>query len=169
MDPLTLWHRLEPILGAVLIAVTLADVFLTVLYARSHIGIISDRAARLTWHTFEIIGRGLGERRGHFFSFLGPVVILLVVVTWMLALTFGSALIIHPNMGTDFQALHTETPTDFITALFVGSHSFVIASENNFSPETSFGRLYFTFTGTAGLIVTTLALTYILHVYTALQ
>lgn len=72
-------------------------------------------------------------------------------------------------MGTDFQALHTETPTDFITALFVGNHSFVIASENNFSPETNFGRLYFTFTGTAGLVVTTLALTYILHVYTALQ
>ncbi len=45
----------------------------------------------------------------------------------------------------------------------------MIASENNFSPETSFGRLYFVFTGTAGLIVTTLALTYILHVYTALQ
>ena len=169
MDPLTLWHRLEPILGAVLIAVTLVDVFLTVLYARSHIGIISDRVARLTWHTFEVVGRALGGRRGHFFSFLGPLVILLIVVTWMLALTLGSALIIHPNMGVDFKALHTETPTDFITALFVGSHSFVIASENNFSPETSFGRLYFTFTGTAGLIVTTLALTYILHVYTALQ
>lgn len=110
MAPLTFWHWLEPILGASLIVVTLADVFLTVLYARSHIGLISDRVARLTWHTFEAVGRGLGARRGHFFSFLGPLVILLIVVTWMLALTFGSA-----------------------------------------------------------LIVTTLALTYILHVYTALQ
>ncbi len=100
---------------------------------------------------------------------MGPAVILLIVVAWMLALTLGSALIIHPNLGVAFKALHTETPTDFITAFFVGSHSFVIASENNFSPETSFGRLYFTFTGTTGLIVTTLALTYILHVYTGLE
>lgn len=169
MDLLTLWHRLEPILGAIIIAITLADIFLTVLYARSHIGLISDRVARLTWHTFETVGSGLGRRKGHFMSFLGPLVILLIVVAWMLALTLGSALIIHPNLGTVFQALHTETPTDFITAFFVGSHSLVIASENNFSPETSFGRLYFTFTGTAGLIVTTLTLTYILHVYTALQ
>ena len=137
MDPLTLWHRLEPILGALIIAVTLADVFLTVLYARSHIGLISDCVARLTWHTFEAVGSRLGRRRGHFMSFLGPLVILLIVVTWMLALTLGSALIIHPNMGTVFRALHTETPTDFITAFFVGSHSLVIASENNFSPETN--------------------------------
>ncbi len=107
MDPLTLWHRLEPFLGAVLIAVTLVDVFLTVLYARSHIGIISDRVARITWHTIDVVCRGLGRRRGHFFSFLGPLVILLIVVIWMLALTLGSALVIHPNMGTDFQALHT--------------------------------------------------------------
>lgn len=143
--------------------------FVTVLYARSHVGIISDRVSRLTWHTFEAVGRGLGPRKGHFLSFMGPAVVLLIVLAWIAALTVGSALIIHPNMGSAFKALHSETPTDFITALFVGSHSFVIASENNFSPENSFGRLYFTFTGTAGLVVTTLALTYILHVYTGLQ
>lgn len=169
MDPLTLWRWLEAILGAILIAVTLGDVFLTVLYARTHMGLISDGVARLTWHTFEALGSGLGRRKGRFLSFMGPAVVLLMVIAWLLALTLGSALIIHPNLGTAFKALHTETPTDFITALFVGSHSFVIVSENNFSPETSFGRLYFTFTATAGLIVTTLALTYILHVYTGLQ
>jgi hypothetical protein len=169
MDPLTLWRWLEPILGAILIAITLADVFVTVLYARTHVGLISDRVARLTWHTFETLGRGMGARKGHFLSFMGPAVVLLIVLAWMLALTVGSALIIHPNLGTAFKALHTETHTDFATAMLVGSHSFVIASDINYSPETSLSRLYIVFTGTAGLVVTTLALTYILHVYTGLQ
>jgi hypothetical protein len=169
MDPLTVWRSLEPILGAILIAITLADVFVTVLYARTHVGLISDRVARLTWHTFETLAHGMGARKGRFLSFMGPAVVLLVVVAWIVALTFGSALIIHPNLGTAFKALHTETHTDFITALLVGSHSFVIASDINYSPETSLSRLYIVFTGTAGLVVTTLALTYILHVYTGLQ
>jgi hypothetical protein len=45
----------------------------------------------------------------------------------------------------------------------------LIKSVSQSAPEISLGRSYFTFTGTAGLIVTTLALTYILQVYTALQ
>ena len=169
MGTITVWHWLEQLIGAILIAVTLVDVFLTVLYARTHIGLISDRVARITWRTFNVLSAQLGRRRGHFLSFLGPVVILLIVVVWILALTLGAALVIHPNLGTDFKALHTATPTDFVTALFVGSHSLVIVSENNFSPETTAARLFVIFTSTAGLIVTTLSLTYILHVYTALQ
>lgn len=163
------WHVIEQVLGAALIAVTLADIFMTVLYARSHMGIISDRVARLTWHTFEGLASRLGSRKGHFLSFMGPTVILLIVVVWLLLLTLGSALVIHPNLGADFKALHTATPTDFVTALFVGSHSLVIAFDSNIAPETSFGRLFLIFTSTAGLIVTTLTLTYILHVYTGLQ
>ena len=75
---------------------------------------------------------GMGARKGHFLSFMGPAVVLLIVLAWMLALTVGSALIIHPNLGTAFKALHTETHTDFTTAMLVGSHSFVIASDNNY-------------------------------------
>jgi hypothetical protein len=169
MQSLTAWHWLEQIFGAILIAITLADVFLTVLYARTHIGLISDRVARLTWRTFVALSGHLGRHRGHFLSYMGPVVILLIVLSWILALTLGAALVIHPHLGTGFKALHTATPTDFVTALFVGSHSLVVASENNFSPETSAARLFTIFTSTAGLIVTTLTLTYILHVYTGLQ
>ena len=39
----------EPIAGTLLMALVLADVFLTVLYARAGTGIISDRLARLIW------------------------------------------------------------------------------------------------------------------------
>jgi hypothetical protein len=169
MEALAAWRGIEPFLGAILMTVALVDIFLTVLYARTHMGLISDGVARITWHTFEAVARGLGSRKGRFLSFMGPAVVLLIVLAWLLVLTLGSALIIHPNLGTDFKALHTATTTDFVTALFVGSHSLVIASENNYAPETTFGRLYFTLTGTLGLIVTTLTLTYILHVYTGLQ
>ena len=161
MDAQTAWGWLEQLLGAALIAVTLVDVFYTVLHARSHIGVISDRVARLTWGGFEWVGDRLPkQRRGHFLTYMGPVILLLIAVVWILALTLGSALIIHPHLGTAVKALHTEEqPTDFITALAVGSHSIVVLSENNFNPESDGAKLFFIFTATAGLIVTTLTLT----------
>lgn len=166
---MTALHWLEQLLGFVLILAVLADVFVTVLYARTRMGVISDRIARWTWHTFMAVSAPLGRRRGRVLSFLGPTVVLLIVVVWALLLTLGSALVIHPNLGTSIKALHTETPTDFPTALLIGAHSLTIASEPNFSPETGPFRLFFLFTSIFGLIVTTLTLTYILHVYTGLQ
>lgn len=169
MDVQTAWKWLEQVLGAILIALALVDVFVTVLYARTHVGIISDRVARVTWRIFEAIAERMGSRRGQVLSFLGPVVVLLVVVAWILVLSLGAGLVIHPMLGEGVKALHTETPTDFITALLVGGHSMTVVGDNNFSPETTGARLFFIFASIAGLIVTTLTLTYILHLYTALQ
>jgi hypothetical protein len=170
MDARTAWGWLEQLLGAAIITITLVDVFYTVLHARSHIGPISDRVSRLTWHSFAWVGARLSDKqRGHFLTYMGPVILLLIAIIWILALTFGSALVIHPHLGEGFKALHTPTPTDFITALVAGSHSIVVFGDNNIAPETSGARLYIIFTSTAGLIVTTLTLTYILHVYTGLQ
>jgi hypothetical protein len=39
----------EPIAGALVMALVLADVFFTVLYARAGTGVVSDRLARLVW------------------------------------------------------------------------------------------------------------------------
>lgn len=170
MDARTIGGLLEQLLGAAIIAVTLADVFYTVLHARSHIGPISDCTARLAWRGFEAVAAQLPrERRGHFLTYMGPVILLLVAVAWILALTLGSALIIHPHLGSGVKALHSPTATDFFTALAVGSHSIVVFGDNNYAPEGAAAHLYFIFTSTAGLIVTTLTLTYILHVYTGLQ
>jgi hypothetical protein len=124
----------------------------------------------VTWHAFEWVGDRLGsERRGHFLTFMGPIILLLIAVVWILALTLGSALIIHPHLGSAIKALHSETATDFITALAIGSHSIVVFGDNNYAPESPGAHLYFIFMSTAGLIVTTLTLTYILHVYSGLQ
>ena len=42
---------MEPVLGTVLMVNVLADVFLTVLYARAGTGVMSDRLARQVWLT----------------------------------------------------------------------------------------------------------------------
>jgi hypothetical protein len=45
----------EPLAGVSLMTLVLADVFLTILYARAGTGIISDRLARLIWLTLRAL------------------------------------------------------------------------------------------------------------------
>ena len=45
---------LEQLLGALLMLLVLADVYLTVLYARVGTGIISEKLARVVWRFFGI-------------------------------------------------------------------------------------------------------------------
>jgi hypothetical protein len=49
---------LEPLAGGILVAITLLDVFLTVLYARVGTGLLAPRLARGVWHVF----RGLSAQ-----------------------------------------------------------------------------------------------------------
>ncbi|WP_456739253.1 MULTISPECIES: hypothetical protein [unclassified Bradyrhizobium] len=75
-------------MGTLLMAIVLADVFLTVLYARAGTGIMSDRLARLVW----LAVRGIASSRNkHLLSFCGP----LIVVTLLLARSFLSRWELH--------------------------------------------------------------------------
>lgn len=58
----------EPVAGGLLMLLLLADVFLTVLYARVGTGLFSVVVAKSLWRVFREVSRPLGERRGSFLS-----------------------------------------------------------------------------------------------------
>lgn len=160
---------LEQTLGALVILVVLLDVFLTVLYARAGTGLISDRLARLVWRVFRAVSKPFGRHRGVVLSLCGPVILLLLVAFWDLGLTFGTALVIHPRLGTSVTTSGAETPTDFITALFAGGSSTSIVGAGDFTPQTSGFRIFYLFTSLVGTFILSLTVTYLMQVYTALQ
>lgn len=160
---------LEQALGALLVIAVLLDVFLTVLYARAGTGIISSRLARLTWEAFRRVSRTFGPYGGHVLSFCGPAILVLLVVTWALALTLGTALIMHPHLGSAIIAQGGETPTDFMTAIYAGGISMAIVGSSDFVPQTAAFRLVYLFNALVGTSVVSLTLTYVMQVYSALQ
>ncbi len=108
---------LEPTLGFALMGLVLLDVFSTVLYARIDSGILGFRIARVTWAVFHGISKAFGRRGGLVLPFCGPIILVLVLFVWALILTLGTALIIHPKLGSSVTATTGSTPTDFITAM----------------------------------------------------
>ena len=64
---------LVQILGAALVVAALADIFLTVLYARSGIGVISHRLSRWNWQLFRRVAAPFPPKtRDAILTFGGP-------------------------------------------------------------------------------------------------
>jgi hypothetical protein len=157
---------LEPLAGGIVLAITLLDVFLTVLYARAGTGLLAPRLKRGVWRIF----RGLsGGRNARILTYLGPAQLVALVLMWGLLLTLGAGLVIHPALGTGVKSSSGATETDFITALFVGGSSMSIVGASDYGPTSPGYKLLFLFNSLVGMSVTSLTLTYLMQVYTALR
>jgi hypothetical protein len=159
----------EQTVGVLLMLLTLIDVFLTVLYARANTGIISPRLAHVVWWIFKTTSKLFGRKQGKILSFCGPAILVSLVLVWALTLALGAALIIHPKLGTSVRAESGETKKDFMTALFAGGSSISIVGASNFAPQSDAFRMIFLFNSLIGVSVTSLTLTYLMQVYTALH
>jgi hypothetical protein len=157
---------LEPLAGAILLAITLADVFLTVLYARAGTGILAPRLARGVWRVFRALA---GRRHAGILSYCGPVQLVALVLMWGALLALGSCLVIHPALGSGVKSSSGLTDTDFVTALFVAGSSISIVGASDYGPTNAGYKLLFLFNSLVGMSVTSLTLTYLMQVYSALH
>lgn len=161
--------HLQQICGILIVLLILVDVFLTVLYARMGSGLISPRLAHLVWRIFHKLAQSLPRYRDRIASFCGPVILVLLVFTWIAGLTLGNALLFHPVLGTAIQSGSGRTPRDFVSALYAGGSSISIVGSGGFSPQTSRYRLIYLVNSIVGLSVTSLTLTYLMQIYSQLQ
>jgi hypothetical protein len=157
----------EPLAGASLMLLVLADVFLTILYARAVTGIISDRLARLIWRTL----RGLARDRAksNLLSFCGPSILVALLVTWSILLAIGGAMIVQPQLGTTITSSNHDTPTDFITAVYVAGSSLSIVGGSDFAPQSAGAKVLFLLNSVIGTSVIPLTITYVMQIYGALR
>ena len=162
-------HVLEQVVGAVVVLLVIADVFLTVLYARIGAGILSVRISRATWWVFRHLARWVGQKGATVLSFCGPTILVNYLVAWTILLALGAAMIIHPHLGTSITTSSGTTPTDFVSALYAGGSSMSIVRSSDFTPQTNAFRLYFLFNSLLGASVISLTITYLMQVYNALQ
>ena len=125
---------LERIAGIVVTLLVLADVFLTVLYARLGKGILSGRLATGVWVTFRFVAGHRATSSGKLLSFAGPTLVVLLVLMWAFGLTLGGALIMHPALNHEIRASVGSMATDFSEALLCSQNSLSIVTTGDCSP-----------------------------------
>jgi hypothetical protein len=160
---------LEQIAGAALMVLFLADVFLTVLYARAGTGLLAPRWCQLVWAALNGISRAFGRRRGTVLSFAGPVIVTSLIAFWALGLTVGAALIMRPELGDTIRPSSGDTPRDFVTALLVAGNSLSIVGSGDYAPHTTGTRVLFLLNSLIGASVLSLVVSYLIQVYAALR
>jgi hypothetical protein len=160
---------LEQIGGAALMLLFLADIFLTVLYARAGTGLLAPRWNRLVWAVVKAVSGLFSRRRAVVLSFAGPLIVVLLIGFWSLGLTVGAALVIQPELGTAIRPLTGNASTDFVTALLVAGNSLSIVGGGDYGPQSSGTRMLFLINSLIGASVLSLVLSYLVQVYSALR
>jgi len=160
---------IEETIGFVLGFVVLLDIFLLILYARANKTIISTELSQLAWRVFVWISKPLGRWRETFLTLSGPTILVMVLGSWALLLSLAAALVIHPNLGTGIKTNHGATPTDFITALYVGGSSLSFIGASDFTPQDGFFRIFYLLTSLIGVSLASLIVTYLMELYSDLK
>jgi hypothetical protein len=160
---------LEQVVGTALMLLFLADIFLTVLYARAGTGLLAPHWTRAIWALLHGAARLLGKRRGGVLSLAGPLIVVSLIGFWALGLAAAAALVIQPELGTSIRPSSGDTPTDFITALLVAGNSLSIVGGGDYAPHTSGTRILFLINSLIGASVLSLVLSYLVQVYSALR
>jgi hypothetical protein len=158
----------EQLAGLCVLMVILLDIFLTVLYARAGTGLIAPHVERALWQVIRHISTVSRRSRERILSVGGPLLVIAVVAMWFVGLSFGAALVIHPALGTGVKTTSGDTPLSFIAALFAGGSSVSIVGSSGLEPDTKTFRLFYFLTALSGTTATSLVLTYLMQVYTAL-
>ena len=163
------WFRLEQLAGLALMLFVLADVFLTVLYARVGTGLLSPRLARAEWRLFRAVADRLDRNRGKALSFLAPTILTSLVFTWAVLLAAGAGLILHPALGSAVRTSTEPTPRDLLSALYAGASSLSFLGVGDFSPHTDPYRFFYLFASVVGIGTMSLTINYLMQVYMGLR
>ena len=157
------------ILGWGLVSLALSDIFFTILYPRTHKGVLSVAVSRGLWWLFQQCAANvLRPHRDELLSYSGPTILVAIVIVWISLLMGGFALIVFPHLGGSIGATSGATPTDFATALYYSGHALTTLETGDIVPKTSFFRLLLILEAVVGLTSLTLTLTYFQSVYNAL-
>jgi hypothetical protein len=160
---------LEQVAGAALMLLFLADIFLTVLYARAGTGLLAPYWNRAIWTSIRAVAKLFGKRRATILSFAGPLIVVLLIGFWALGLTVGTALVIRPELGTAIRPSNGSTPTDFVTAMLVAGNSLSIVGSGDYAPHTTGTRILYLLNSLIGASILSLVLSYLVQVYSGLR
>jgi hypothetical protein len=155
--------------GVALIALAVADVYMTVLYARAGTGPLSHRLASWGWAVARRVGRAVPGHKGGLLAAFGPTYVVVLISSWVSLLLLGFTLITWPRMGTGIQSTSGPTPTDFFTAFHFAGGSLTTVGSSELRPATAFFRFLTVVDSVIGMTVLTLSVSYVIQIYTALQ
>jgi hypothetical protein len=156
-------------LGALLVAVALADVILTVLHYDGS-SLLARRVNRATWWTVRTLTAPLPRPLRSYLRCLGaPLMIPTTLSVWLSLLIVGFALIYQPGLRSGDFDIPAGTEPGFLLALYTSIVTLSTLGYGDVTPTVPLFQVLAGLEALIGFALLTLAISYILNVYSVLQ
>lgn len=152
--------------GAVLIAVAVRDVFDTLFHPHGR-GVVSEAAVRGIWHLMRRVAQG----RPGLLSVAGPLAFGVVVISWVVLVVVGFALITLPRLPDEFvfaPGVDATTSSDLVGALYVSLVNLTSLGFGDIVASSDAMRLLGPLEAAIGLGILTASISWVLSIYGAL-
>lgn len=147
------------VLGLLLIGVTFADALWTTLWVDGHSAPVTGRLTSLVSR----VTTRLAGRRQRLLSITGPLVLVMTVMHWALLLWAGWVALFSAERGSLLHS-HRQTPADLPERIYFTGYSIFTLGNGDYSPSGRFWQVATAAASLSGLVLVTLAVTYLLSV-----
>jgi hypothetical protein len=158
------------VLGLSILALVVYDVYATILHARARSGPIGEALNRTLWRMARTLAFKLTRPRRHrLLNVVGPLLQPLLIIVFIALLILGFALIYYPRMPANFTVRAEAATSPFMASLYFSGTTLTTVGYGDIAPHTTGMRLTALSEAASGFALISLAITYLITVYGALE
>ncbi|HYN86580.1 MAG TPA: potassium channel family protein [Pyrinomonadaceae bacterium] len=158
------------IAGVALLLFVAYDVYDTILEARGRSGPASELLFRAVWRTWRFVCFRLSRQRRHrWLHHVGPVLLPTLIATYIVLLVVGFALLYYPRMPGHFNVAESIGPITWFESFYFSGVTLTTVGFGDITPRSTSMRVVALIEGASGFALISLAVTYLLSVYGALE
>jgi hypothetical protein len=155
--------------GVLLMLFVAYDVYATILDASGRAGPLSGFLNWIVWGAARLLAFRLSRGRRHrLLNLVGPMLMPALIVIYLFLLIAGFALIYAPRMPAGFNFNPPAENADWIESLYFSGTTLITIGYGDITPRTLFVRFVALVEGASGFALISLAVTYLITVYSAL-
>jgi hypothetical protein len=156
--------------GVLVLLLVAVDVYSTILDDRPRVGPLGDTLNRSVWRAALTIARRVSRQGRHrLLNFVAPLLMPMLIILYIAFIILGFALIFEPRLTTQFHTTRDPASLTFSDAVFFSGMTLTTAGDGELIPGTMTTRLLSVGESATGVALISLAITYLLTVYGALQ
>jgi hypothetical protein len=156
--------------GVALLILVAYDVYSTVLHSSARYGPVGEGMNRAVWLVARKVAFSLGRRRRHkLLNAVGPALMPLLIITYIVLLTLAFALIYVPHVPDDFVISGPKGDASWLNAAYFSGCTLTTLGYGDIVPRTGGLRFIALIEAASGFALISLAITYLLAVNTALE
>lgn len=146
------------------------DIYATILQGRARAGPVSRLLTGGLWRVSHAVAFKLSRPRRHrLLNFVGPLMLPLLICALLLLVLVGYACLYYPHMPSGFAVAPDSEAPSWLQALYFSGTTVTTLGYGDLTPRSGGMRLLALMEATTGFALISLALTYLVAVYGALE